>query len=213
MVSNENIYPLLNGLVLVGGKSQRMGIPKEKIQWHGKEQCYYLVDLLKAYCKTVYISCRAEQEVEMSDKLEGDPIYKFLPDVYTNIGPLGGILTAFDLEPDRAWLVLACDMPLIDSAAVDFLIQRRDPKKIATAFTNPLNGLPEPLCTIWEPKGCSILKQLIAQKKLSPRQALIQQQVSLMLIGPQDANILTNVNTHDEARYAKAIIANKSQDR
>ncbi|MDF2475454.1 MAG: hypothetical protein K0S24_937 [Sphingobacterium sp.] len=211
MVSNENIYPLLNGLVLVGGKSQRMGIPKEKIQWYDKEQCYYLVDLLKAYCKTVYISCRAEQEVEMSNKLEGDQIYKFLPDVYANIGPLGGILTAFDLEPNRAWLVLACDMPLIDSATIDFLIQRRDSKKIATAFTNPLNGLPEPLCTIWEPKGYAILKQLIAQNKLSPRQALIQQQVSL--IGPRDANILTNVNTQDEARYAKAIIANKSQGR
>jgi len=209
MVSNDTISPKLNGLVLIGGRSQRMGSPKEKIQWHGKEQRYYLLDLLQPYCETVYISCRAEQAREMADSLELEQSYKLLPDNYPNIGPIGGILTALDLLPEQAWLVLACDLPLIDSAAIAYLIQHRDPLKIATAFTNPQDMLPEPLFAIWEPSSYPILKQQIAQNRLSPRQVLIQQQVAL--IDSADARTLINVNTVAEVSRVKAIIADKPQ--
>jgi len=209
MVSNDTISPKLNGLVLIGGRSQRMGSPKEKIQWHGKEQRYYLLDLLQPYCETVYISCRVEQAREMADSLELEQSYKLLPDNYPNIGPIGGILTALDLLPEQAWLVLACDLPLIDSAAIAYLIQHRDPLKIATAFTNPQDMLPEPLFAIWEPSSYPILKQQIAQNRLSPRQVLIQQQVAL--IDSADARTLINVNTVAEVSRVKAIIADKPQ--
>ncbi|MCS4226276.1 NTP transferase domain-containing protein [Sphingobacterium sp. BIGb0165] len=211
MVSNDTLSPKLNGLVLIGGRSQRMGSPKENIQWHGKEQRYYLIDLLQACCETVYISCRAEQAREMADSLELEQSYKLLPDNYPNIGPIGGMLTAFDLLPEQAWLVLACDLPLIDSAAIAYLIQHRDPLKIATAFANPQDMLPEPLFAIWEPSSYPILKEQVAQNRLSPRQVLIQQQAAL--IDSTVAEILTNVNTLGEASRMKAIIAGKSQDR
>lgn len=211
MVYNDTISPKLNGLVLIGGKSQRMGSPKEKIQWHGKEQRYYLIDLLQACCEAVYISCRVEQAIEMADSLELEQSYKLLPDNYPNIGPIGGILTAFDLFPDQAWLVLACDLPLVDSAAIASLIQRRDPLKIATAFTSPQDTLPEPLFAIWEPESYPILKEQVAQNRLSPRKVLIRQQVAL--IDPFDARMLTNVNTIAEVNRVKAIIAEKSQGR
>ena len=211
MVLSENTFPVLNGLVLIGGRSQRMGSPKEKIQWYGKEQSYYVADLLGAYCDTVYISCRADQAAKMRDKTEREPTYKFLSDAYANSGPLGGILTAFDLRSDRAWLVLACDLPLIDSTAIHHLIQRRDPQKIATAYRNPQDSLPEPLCTIWEPNSYVVLKQLVTENRLSPRRALIQQEIAL--IDSPDAGMLANINTAAEAAHAKMVIASKSQDR
>jgi len=211
MACNDNIYPKLNGLVLIGGRSQRMGSPKEEIQWYGKEQRYHLVDLLKLYCEVVYISCRSEQATEMVGQVETALSYKLLPDNYPDIGPIGGILTAFDLFSDQAWLVLACDLPLIDSAAIASLIQRRDPLKIATAFTSPQDTLPEPLFAIWEPESYPILKEQVAQNRLSPRKVLIRQQVAL--IDSFDARMLTNVNTVAEVNRVKAIIAEKSQGR
>ncbi|MEP6951744.1 MAG: NTP transferase domain-containing protein, partial [Ginsengibacter sp.] len=54
----QQATPLLNGLVLAGGKSERMGYDKGMIVWHGREQQYYLADLLKNLCEEVYISCR-----------------------------------------------------------------------------------------------------------------------------------------------------------
>ena len=61
----EQCVPLLNGLVLAGGKSVRMGYDKSSIQWHGKEQRYYMADLLKQICKDVFISCRKKQKDEI----------------------------------------------------------------------------------------------------------------------------------------------------
>src|SRR4051812_47661865 len=58
----NSIKKPLNGLVLAGGKSERMGRDKTRINWHGKEQCYYISDLLKPFCSEVFISCRHEQQ-------------------------------------------------------------------------------------------------------------------------------------------------------
>ncbi|MBS1503406.1 MAG: NTP transferase domain-containing protein, partial [Bacteroidetes bacterium] len=54
--------PILNGLVLAGGKSQRMGFDKGAVNWFGKEQRYYLADMMKPLCNEVFISCRDDQK-------------------------------------------------------------------------------------------------------------------------------------------------------
>jgi len=48
--------PKLNGLVLAGGKSLRLGTDKGKINWHGNEQRYYIAELLQKFCDEVFIS-------------------------------------------------------------------------------------------------------------------------------------------------------------
>src|ERR1700729_4125113 len=93
----------INGLVLAGGRSSRMGRDKTSIPWHGKEQQYYMADMLKPLCCEVFISHRKEQGFETDEN------YKILVDAYTGIGPYGAILSAFEFQPDAAWLVVACD--------------------------------------------------------------------------------------------------------
>ncbi|APU98591.1 hypothetical protein BV902_21485 [Sphingobacterium sp. B29] len=207
IVPNNNRLPPLNGLVLIGGKSQRMGRAKEKMRWHGKEQVYYLADMLGNYCVEVYISCRVEQFDEIADGNEMTSTYAWLSDRYTDIGPMGGMLTAFEFRPDRAWLVVACDLPLVDPEAIAYLIQHRDPRRIATAFKSQRDSLPEPLLAIWEPSSLPIFQQMQTQHKLSPRRALIQHRA--LCIEAPDVNTLVNVNTPAEADSVKAMINNK----
>ena len=59
--------PVLNGLVLAGGKSVRMGFDKTLIEWHGKEQRDFMADTLKGICNDVFISCRADQQQEITN--------------------------------------------------------------------------------------------------------------------------------------------------
>jgi len=68
-------------------------------------------------------------------------------------GPFNGILSAHNLHPEVAWLVLACDLPLMDLTALKQLVEERDADKFATSFSNKENPLPEPVCAIWEPKA------------------------------------------------------------
>ena len=198
----EKSVGTLNGLVLAGGKSLRMGYDKSSIEWHGKEQRYYMADLLKQYCDEVFISCRADQQNEV------DRHYKTLPDTFVDLGPYGAILSAFREKPDAAWLVVACDLPLLDIETLQYLVAHRNPSAVATTFESPFDGLPEPLITIWEPKAYPVLLSFLSQGYTCPRKALRNNDVHI--IKAENADALMNVNTQDELEKVKNILLRKS---
>jgi molybdopterin-guanine dinucleotide biosynthesis protein A len=197
----QQAKPEINGLVLAGGKSQRMGFDKGAVNWHGTEQRYYMADLLKPFCNNVFISCRADQKNEI------DGNYPSLADTFTDLGPYGAILSAFREKPDSAWLVIACDLPLMDENTLQYLVDNRNPSAVATAYQSPANEFPEPLITIWEPKSYPLLLSFLAQGYSCPRKVLINSDVSLVNALNPDA--LTNVNTPDELERIKRILHQK----
>lgn len=195
---------IINGLVLAGGKSTRMGRDKSSIPWHGKEQKYYMADLLKPLCHEVYISLRKEQESETNAD------YKTITDIYSGIGPYGAILSAFRVQPHIAWLVVACDLPLLDQATLKFLLSNRNPDAVATTFQSPHDGLPEPLATIWEPKSYEVLLAFLSHGYTCPRKVLIKSNEA-HLLQPPDADALMNVNTAEDFAKAEQIILHKKR--
>ena len=181
--------PALNGLVLSGGQSTRMGRDKGDIEYHSKSQREYVSDLLSSYCSEVFISCNREQSklITNTPKIE---------DAFLNQGPLGGILSAFQQAPNAAWLTVACDLPFLNEATIEHLIQRRNPSKMATAFRDAEGKFPEPLVTIWEPKAYPVLLQFLAQGYSCPRKALINSDVEIL--HAPDTFVFKNVNTKKE---------------
>lgn len=187
--------PVLNGLVLAGGKSSRMGQDKGALQWHGMPQRNYMAQLLKPFCDEVFISVRAEQESELGTA------FPLLTDTFLELGPMGAIMSAFRKYPDHAWLVVACDLPLLDQATLEVLTQARQPMRHATAFLSPQNQMPEPLVAIWEPKSYAQLLSFLAQGYSCPRKVLMNTDCSFVE-APQPA-ALTNVNTPEEFEKVK----------
>lgn len=198
MTSKETDFPQLNGLVLAGGKSLRMGNPKDKINWHGKEQRYYAADLLAPFCENVFISCRQDQLEHF------DTDYNALTDTFLNMGPFGGILSALRAQRDKAWLVVACDLPLLDKNSLEFLIRSRDAEKAATTYESPFDGLPEPLITIWEPKSYPLLLNFLGLGNTCPRKVLMNSDT--LILKPNNPDALMNVNTPEEMTKAKEIL-------
>lgn len=197
----QQAKPKLNGLVLAGGKSMRMGFDKGAVNWFGKEQRYYIADMLKPLCEEVFISCRTDQKHQININ------YNVLEDTFTGLGPFGAILSAFREQPDKAWLVVACDLPLLETETFKSLIEQRKTSAIATAFNSPDNEFPEPLITIWEPKSYPVLLAFLAQGYSCPRKVLINSDVHLLQV-PNPAS-LSNVNTPDELEKVKRTIHQK----
>ncbi|MFC6997943.1 NTP transferase domain-containing protein [Rufibacter roseus] len=193
--------PVLNGLVLVGGKSLRMGHDKGAIAWHQKEQRYFMADLLQKFCSEVFISCRPEQQTDI------DSAYHTLPDTFTDVGPYGAILSAFREKPDAAWLVAACDLPLMDHTTLEYLTQHRKVSATATTFVSPHDNFPEPLITIWEPKSYPQLLAFLAQGYTCPRKVLMNTPVQLL--SPPRPEALLNVNTPEELEQVKQLLLQK----
>ncbi|MBE4949837.1 NTP transferase domain-containing protein [Chryseobacterium culicis] len=198
MISKETDLPQLNGLVLAGGKSVRMGNPKDKINWHGKEQKYHAADLLAPFCDEVYISCRQDQLENFNSE------YNALTDTFLQMGPFGGILSALRSQRDKAWLVVACDLPLLDKNSLEFLIQSRDPEKTATTYESPFDGLPEPLITIWEPKSYPLLLNFLGTGNTCPRKVLLNSDT--LILKPANPDALMNVNTPEDMKKAQELL-------
>jgi molybdopterin-guanine dinucleotide biosynthesis protein A len=198
----QQAKPILNGLVLAGGQSLRMGFDKGNVNWHGKPQRYHMADMLKPYCNEVFISCRPGQQAEI------DVQYPSLEDTFTGLGPFGAILSAFRERPDSAWLVIACDLPLMDEGTLRNLVAWRNSSSVATAYHSPVTDFPEPLIAIWEPKSYPILLSFLAQGYSCPRKVLINTDITLL--NAPEPEVLTNVNTPEELERIKRVIHQKT---
>ncbi|PCJ62378.1 MAG: bifunctional molybdenum cofactor guanylyltransferase MobA/molybdopterin-guanine dinucleotide biosynthesis adaptor protein MobB [Planctomycetota bacterium] len=182
----------LNGLVLIGGNSSRMGQDKSQLDYHGKPQYEFVFDLLDKHCAETFISVAQENRSIAKPQLTDD---------FKNFGPMGGILTAMKYNPSAAWLVLACDMPFLTEKTIQFLIDHRDPYKAATAYKSLDNDFPEPLCSIFEPRSISFLYHFLSMGYQCPRKVLINSPINLLL--QEESGALDNINTVDEYQQAR----------
>lgn len=193
MIFNAKLY----GLVLSGGKSTRMGEDKGLIAYHDLPQREHLYHLLNEVCDETFLSIRKDQKNEIPTH------FNTIVDTDQYRGPYNGLLSAHTAYPEVAWLVLACDLPLMDKNALQDLIAARDSDKIASAFADENNPLPEPLCAIWEPEA---LKQSLAYLEAGngtcPRKFLINANVNLVI--PKNAEVLLNANSREE--YEQALV-------
>tara|TARA_R110002033_G_scaffold28871_1_gene64781 strand:+ start:42013 stop:42606 length:594 start_codon:yes stop_codon:yes gene_type:complete len=196
MTSVDKIY----GLVLSGGKSTRMGKDKGLIAYHGIPQRDYIYKLLSEVCEETFISIRKDQVDEIPNN------FQVIVDENKFKGPYNGILSAHQKYPNVAWLVLACDLPLIDVAALKELIASRNSSKLATAFALKENPLPEPLCAIWEAEGLKAsVEYMNSQQGSCPRKFLINNDVALVF--PANEKVLLNANSETDYQEAIKIVA------
>jgi molybdopterin-guanine dinucleotide biosynthesis protein A len=189
--------PPLFGLVLAGGASTRMRRDKAVIDYHGRPQLEAAYELVQSVCTATFVSVRPEQRDEPTRAR-----FPQIIDREPGRGPIAGIAAALSEHAKAAWLVVACDLPFLTRETLDFLLAMRDPSLPATAFRSQHDGLPEPLCAIWEPVTKETVLAAMAAGKDCPRKVLINLPTRLLDL-PQ-ARALDNINTpveHGEALH------------
>jgi len=201
MSQTADLAPLY-GLVLAGGSSTRMRRDKAALEIHGRPQLAWGHALLARHCEQVFVSVRADQRTEavragfpqIVDSLEG-------------IGPIAGIAAAQAAHPQAAWLVLACDLPFVDDDMLTRLIAARRAGQPVAAYRSTSDGLPEPLCAIFEPASAALVREAIATGRNCPRKLVIASGVPLI---EQTAPLLDNVNTPEDLVAAHRQLATGS---
>ncbi|BCU75291.1 NTP transferase domain-containing protein [Luteolibacter sp. LG18] len=133
----------MNVLILTGGISQRMGRDKALIERpDGSRQIDHVIALAKRVSDRVFLSTR-----DLNDRGTGLPL---LLDEVPGSGPTAALAAAAATDLRGPWLVLGCDLFLLDAPTIAHLIAHRDPSRGATAYRNRIDGRAEPLCTIYE---------------------------------------------------------------
>jgi molybdopterin-guanine dinucleotide biosynthesis protein A len=186
-VMNAPVY----GLVLAGGRSSRMKQDKAALSYHGRSQLEWAMELVQPFVSQAFVSVRPDQINEPTRAK-----YAQIVDTHDNLGPIAGIVAAQTVHPDVAWLVLACDLPFLDAGTLKHLLWARAPERMATAYRSSHDGLPEPLCAIWEPASRSAIAKYLETGKNCPRKFLINSDV--LLLEEPNPRALDNVNTPEE---------------
>jgi molybdopterin-guanine dinucleotide biosynthesis protein A/molybdopterin converting factor small subunit len=196
--------PPLFGLVLAGGRSRRMGRDKAALTYgDGTPQLERAMQLLAPHVARAFVSVRSEQA--------DDPVrarFDQIRDTHENIGPIAGLLAAQAQHPEVAWLVVACDLPLLDEATLAQLLKARAASRTATAYRSSHDGQPEPLCAIYEPASREALAAYVAAGRQCPRQFLLESDV--LLLDEPNPRALDNVNTPQEYGSVMSLMDPKS---
>ncbi|NND16239.1 MAG: molybdenum cofactor guanylyltransferase [Eudoraea sp.] len=186
MKDQQAIY----GLLLTGGKSTRMGSDKSLLEYHGLPHYAYLYDLLSSVCQRTFLSLR-EDQLHLAEGRE------YILDADQFRGPFNGMLSAHKAFPKVTWLVLACDLPLMDGSTLKLLVENHRQHNFATALATHKTGLPEPLAAIWTPAALEEAIEYLPNSESScPRKFLLQHETKL--VQPKHDDVLINANDKEE---------------
>jgi len=189
----HSTYASVKGLVLVGGKSSRMGTDKSELNYHGKPQKEFAKELLESQGIETFYSV-AEDQGNAEE----------IPDSFPNLGPFGGICSAFQKDSNVAWFVLAIDLPFVNESLIKLLLKKRNPMKVATTVKGKSKSFPEPLLTIYEPKAYLLFLQYLTEGNASPRKLLMSSDVEIVEV---ENELIRNVNTREEFEAVKKELA------
>ena len=152
--------PILGG-VLVGGRSLRMGRPKQLLDHGGRTIVEGVVRSLESAVDRVVLLGDGEVPQGLAD-------HGRIPDPPGLAGPAAGLLAALRWCPHAAWLMVSCDLSLLSHGAIRWLLEQRRPGRWAI-LPKPAGGTVEPLCAVYEPQALPLLERLLDRGHGAPR--------------------------------------------
>ncbi len=184
--------PVLEALILAGGRSTRMGSDKSQLKYGEVTAIDRVIKLCQGLGLPVNVSIAANQSAELTSIQD----IQYIEDQFIDLGPFGAICSAFMKKPNNAFLVLACDLPLIDKETIQKLMDQRNAASYATAIKGMGEEFPEPLVAIYEPKIYMRFLQFLSIGYSCPRKVLINSPVEIVQL--TDNKSITNINTNEE---------------
>ncbi|MEP7195828.1 MAG: NTP transferase domain-containing protein [Saprospiraceae bacterium] len=185
----------MNGLILVGGESSRLGFDKMTILRDNIPIYQWWVNNLKSFCSNVFISCNDQLQKKYQ-------LQSCILDTTPNTGPLGGIVSFINKDSSLPIFVTAVDLCYVQLEDIENIFNSRNSEKFSTAYLTGLNIFP--LFTILEKK---IFPKLIEEYQTERKSLKIVLQSYPVEILTKEIN-LNGINTKEE--YLNYL--NKNQD-
>lgn len=114
------------GVIVAGGRSTRFGSADKAVaSLAGVPMIRRVADRVDGVVDALVVNCRPDQRAAIREALEGYPHPTTVAlDESTDEGPMAGIGTGLRAVDDEYAFVVACDMPFVDPAVVDYLFER-----------------------------------------------------------------------------------------
>lgn len=193
----------IGGIVLCGGKSTRMGVPKATLPFGPETMLQRVVRLLGSVVSPIIVVAARDQALPpLPDEV------RIARDEREARGPLEGIragLSALPPSIDAAYIT-SCDVPLLVPAFVGRMIELMGDHDVAVM---EIDGFTHPLSAIYRSNALPHVEALLAADRLRP--LFLFEQVRTRRVTPEemkgvdpDLRTLRNLNTQEDYRTALA---------
>ncbi len=105
----------VTGIVLAGGAGSRMGKDKGLCNFKGKPLTAYAIEVLQPLCGSILISSNNVSDYQRFG-------YKVIPDIYKDIGPMGGIYSSLTESKTKHNIIISCDTPFLVSSVLEHVL-------------------------------------------------------------------------------------------
>ena len=157
----------VEGFILVGGASTRMGEDKSRLLVDGHTTTRWIEAALKPVTGSV--------KLVGSSVTREDINLPAVSDLQDRWGPLGGIQAALRACTTEHCFIVACDLPFVTSELFASLLASRDSAGASSDAIVPLqeDGRPQPLCAVYRCAPClAAAEKVIANNEHTPRAML-----------------------------------------
>lgn len=195
----------MDGLLLAGGKSSRMGGRHKGDLLYGNET--FTTRMIHEFSKdadTIWISYGAKVYGTYEN-------CRIVRDIYPDCGPIGGIHAGLTACESDEVMVAACDMPFLKIELFRYLYKQMEEagkqEKVAyDGAVSVLDGRIHPLSAIYRKTAALVMEQQILNGNYRIRAALDRMKILYVDVTGNDrfAYMLQNVNTVEEYRKINA---------
>ncbi len=200
----------VEGFILVGGQSTRMGSDKSQLLFEG----YTGVERIAAALRPLTLEVRLVGAHSEHAGLEN------VRDTFARWGALGGTHAALAACESKWAVIAACDLPLVSTDLFVRLWKLAKPDGSFDAIV-PIqpDGRPQPLCAIYRRDPClAAATKLIANDEHKPRALLLKVRTRWVNFGeisdlPGAQHFFLNVNTPTDYERARHIMTESSTEK
>lgn len=183
-----------SGIILAGGEARRAGGREKYFFSHcGETFISRLVSTLNQVVDEVIIVARDNTQCQRFSGIAG---VRVVPDRYRGLGPVGGIHAGVSEAEGEFIFAVACDMPCISGAVIEYLF--RASAGYDAAIPRWENGMTEPLHAVYRRQA--LVKRFAGDEARSMRDlvaGLAVHYVDCSLLRQFDPELLTFTNIND----------------
>ncbi|MNX22671.1 putative molybdenum cofactor guanylyltransferase [compost metagenome] len=177
------------GIILAGGKSQRMGTDKGLLPFKGKPFISHVYEALK--------SVIGDNIVVVSSNADYDALgYTRIEDLIADKGPVGGLYTALKQSKTKFNLVLSVDVPLVSTDLLQWLVDKHEDSFMVTQVQ--VQEKASPLVGVYDRSMRILLGEHLAGNQLKLRGVIAEVNHQTLKVPEKWSAQLQNINTEED---------------
>ena len=205
MVGGTNTAKI-SGVALAGGMSRRLGRNKAVEEIGGERLIERVINRLSQVASETVVVVAEESRAEGLDLPNG---VRTAADIYPGHGSLGGIFTGLSAAQGDYGIIVACDMPFLNTGLLQFMVDLAPDFDVVVPR---LEGRPEPLHAIYSKSCLEPIESRLKRQDL--KIALFFEEVRVAYVDEDDIDLFDpdrlsffNVNTQEDLDKALTLEA------